>query len=245
MHRRDDVPLRLFPLRLLLAFSCLALGLILGGAILSLPSEATGLARSVQADLKESGVENRVTAVLLNFRSYDTLLEIGVLLLAVMGTWSLPALHKDEMRSGPAIAGPGLLGFVRLLTPLMVVIAGYLLWLGSDSPGGAFQGGVVLGGAWILLLLAGSKRKRLSIFQEGRLRVSLVFGFVFFLAVSVGVMGATGQWFEYPRAWAKGLILLIEAALALSIGFTLAALFLGRPPGPSETVASRGPEGIA
>ena len=54
----------------------------IGWAILSLPTEWNGLGDRVADRLDESGVRNPVTAVLLNFRGYDTLLEIGVLLLA-------------------------------------------------------------------------------------------------------------------------------------------------------------------
>ncbi len=53
--------------------------------------------------MDRSGVTHPVTAVLLNFRGYDTLLEVAVLLIALVGTWSL--------RLGPAARGrdrPGL-----------------------------------------------------------------------------------------------------------------------------------------
>jgi multisubunit Na+/H+ antiporter MnhB subunit len=43
----------------------------------------------------ESGVSNPVTAVLLNFRAYDTLLELAVLMAAILGIWS----------TGPAVPG--------------------------------------------------------------------------------------------------------------------------------------------
>ena len=43
------------------------------------------LADQITAQLPNSGVGNPVTAVLLNFRAYDTLLELGVLLAAVLG----------------------------------------------------------------------------------------------------------------------------------------------------------------
>jgi hypothetical protein len=42
-------------------------------------------------------------------------------------------------------------------------------------------------------------------------------------------MATNGHFLEYPREWAGFLILLIEAALTISIGLILAALFLGSP----------------
>ncbi len=67
----------------------LALLAALGWAVLSLPSRPAGLTAASLAKLPESGVTNPVTAVLLNYRGYDTLLEVGVLLLAIVAVWSL------------------------------------------------------------------------------------------------------------------------------------------------------------
>jgi multisubunit Na+/H+ antiporter MnhB subunit len=46
--------------------------------------------------MPESGVDHPVTAVLLNFRSYDTLLEIAVLLLAVVVALALREAQPDR-----------------------------------------------------------------------------------------------------------------------------------------------------
>ena len=59
----------------------LSLALLAGlsWALLSLPAMPAGLTAESLARLPESGVTNPVTAVLLNYRGYDTLLEVGVL----------------------------------------------------------------------------------------------------------------------------------------------------------------------
>lgn len=210
--------LLLFPL-LLATFGGLSV------AVLSLPEQAPGLQEKVAEKLDLSGVANPVTAVLLSFRGYDTLLEIGVLLLALAGVWSLaPAPATREPAPGAVL---DLLA--RLLAPLMVLVAGYLLWAGAHAPGGAFQAGAVLGAAGVLLLLTGW---RLPARLAGwPLRVTLVLGLAVFATVGVGGMLIGGRFLEYPPAWAGGLILLIEAAATLSIGVTLAALFRGGRPG--------------
>jgi len=198
--------------------------------VVTLPTSASGLANQVQAALDYSGVTHPVTAVLLNFRSYDTLLEIGVLVLAVFCVWSLPQSPALHPAFYPMAAGPVLSTLVCLIVPLMVMVAGYLLWRGGHDPGGAFQGGAVLGAVWVLLFLAGF-RPFLRL-HGWPIRAALVLGFGVFLAVAVGVMMTHRHLLEYPRPWAKDLILLIEAMLTLSIGFILAALLLGRPPQP-------------
>ena len=203
-----------------------SLAVVLGYAVLSLPGQADGLAETVAAQMDSSGVSHPVTAVLLNFRGYDTLLEMAVLLLALLGAWSLtPQAHADMSATS---AGPVLTALFRLLTPVMILVAGYLLWVGAHAPGGAFQAGSVLAAAGVLMLLCG---KRLGGRLAGwPLRVGLVLGTAMFVAVAAAVMLGGAHLLQYPIEWASGLILLIEAAATLSIGITLIALFLGVRP---------------
>ncbi len=211
-------------LRWLLACTLLAVFLGLSAVLWSLPPQAPGLSEAVALNLKDSGVTNPVTAVLLNFRGYDTFLELAVLLLALTGVWSLaPAPVAREVEPGAVLAF-----LPRALAPFMILIAGYLLWVGAHAPGGAFQAGAVLAAAGVLLLLTGW---RLPVALQGwPLRLGLVLGLSTFIAVGAGVMVGGGHLLEYPQALAGGLILIIEAASTLSIGLTLAGLFLGGRP---------------
>ena len=70
-----------YHLLLLPLLACLTMGL--GYGVLSLPDQAEGLQKIVAGKMEVSGVSNPVTAVLLNFRGYDTLLEMVVLFLAL------------------------------------------------------------------------------------------------------------------------------------------------------------------
>ena len=162
-----------------------------------------------------------VTAVLLNFRGYDTLLEVAVLLLALLG---ILAIADEEEKAPPVAPGePVLQTLARLAVPLMILTAGYLLWAGAHRPGGAFQAGAVLAAAAVLLKLA---RLLPAWTRPGLLlRVGLAGGFFIFLAVAVALL-AEGKLLQYPPSWAGSLILLIEAGLTLSLGLILAGLFL-------------------
>jgi len=196
----------------------------LGYAVLSLPDQAEGLQKMVAAKMEVSGVSNPVTAVLLNFRAYDTLLEMVVLLMALLGVWSL---GSPPPQPEPA-PDPVLDTLARLLAPVLILVAAYLLWVGADSPGGAFQAGAVLGAAGVLLLLAGW---RLHHGLTGLpLRLALVAGPAAFVAIAVLTMFKTGGLLEYPQAQAGILILILETVATISIGVTLAALFLGARP---------------
>lgn len=202
------------------AIAGLALAAALVIALVQLPAAGVDLPAQVATYLAQSGVEHPVTAVLLNFRGYDTLLEVAVLLLALL---TLLTLSGSETPAPAAAADPLLQGLARKALPLIILCAGYLLWAGAHRPGGAFQAGAVLAAGVVLMQLAGL----LPAWAGPRqlLRLGLVLGFLVFLGVAAALLGE-GAILRYPPASAGGLILLIEAGLTLSLGLILAGLFL-------------------
>lgn len=214
--------------RWLLFLLMLALTIGLACAILSLPDHMEGLQKVVANKMEVSGVSHPVTAVLLNFRGYDTLLEMVVLLLALLGVWSLGGPPpRAEIAPGPVLDC-----LARLLAPVFILVSAYLLWVGAHAPGGAFQAGSVLGAAGVLLLLAGW-RLRFSLAQLP-LRLVLIAGSAAFVAMAALTLFGAGRLLEYPPAQAGILILILETVATVSIGVTLAALFLGAPPEQKE-----------
>jgi multisubunit Na+/H+ antiporter MnhB subunit len=213
------------------------LGFVLVGAILALPEAPIRLPQQVVAQLAASGVEHPVTAVLLNFRGYDTLLEIAVLLLALLG---MLAAGVAPLRPAALPADPLLAALARALAPLMVLVAGYLLWAGAFRPGGAFQAGAVLAAAAVLLNLAGLLPAWTTL--RVTLRLGLSGGFLVFLAVAAALLGE-GALLRYPPEHAGALILLVEAGLSLSLGLILAGLFLVLSFSPSSPGGGVGGEG--
>ena len=145
------------------------------------------------------------------------------MLVALLGVWSLELTPwAPEPRPGPVLET-----LARLLVPVMILVAGYLLWVGGQAPGGAFQAGSVLAAAGVLLLLSGWRLDpRLSGFA---LRLLLVTGIATFLLVALATL-LGGQLLQYPLAQAKTLILIIESMATVSIGVTLIALFIGSRP---------------
>ncbi len=196
----------------------------LGYVVWSLPPDAAGLSVEIATNIETSGVSNPVTAVLLNFRGYDTLLETVVLLLALLGVWSLSGTVLNQ----EPVPGPVLDTLARLLTPFFILVAAYLLWVGAHAPGGAFQAGSVLGAAGVLLLLTGWRpRPRLTGLP---LRLILLAGPATFVVMAAVLYMVEGRLLAFPPARAGTLILILETAAMISIGVTLAALFLGGNP---------------
>lgn len=194
------------------------------GAVLFMPSGWSGLDAAVREQLAHSGTDNPVTAVLLNFRGYDTLLEIAVLTIALVGVWALgPA---PRIRVTPP--SPVLLGLNSVLLPLATLVCAYLLWAGSSLPGGAFQAGAVLAAAGVLHVLSGN-RPRVDL-PHAPVRWGVALGLVSFLAVAFGVMLTGRSLLQYPRELAGPLMLFIEAAATVAIALILAGLFIGGRP---------------
>jgi multisubunit Na+/H+ antiporter MnhB subunit len=209
---------------ILISVLTLLIAAALGYAVWTLPPDGAGLGKDVTANLDRSGVSNPVTAVLLNFRGYDTLLEVMVLLLALLGARSL------GMTTPRREAAPGLVldTLSRLLAPLLILVAAYLLWAGAHAPGGAFQAGAVLAAAGVLMLLAGWRLP--AALAALPLRLVLVAGPATFLLLAVTTLLLEGRLLQFSPEWAGRLILIIETTATISIGATLIALFLGAPP---------------
>jgi multisubunit Na+/H+ antiporter MnhB subunit len=208
----------------------------LAAAVLLLPEPAPTLASAAAANAGATGLGNPVTNVLMAFRAMDTMLEKVVLLLALIGVWSLTPDRFWGERPSPlrgADADGPLAFLARLLPPLGIVVGIYLLWEGADHPGGAFQGGTILAAMWLLVMMAGlAKAPAIS---RRSLRLVLIAGPTVFLVVGLGGLGLGQAFLAYPVAYAKPLILAIEFAMTLTIAATLGLLLAG----PPEREASR------
>jgi multisubunit Na+/H+ antiporter MnhB subunit len=184
--------------------------------------------------------------VLLAFRALDTLLEAIVLVIALIGVWSLAPDRFWGGRPGPRYgADPdGILTYLaRVLPPIGIVVGLYLFWAGADHPGGKFQSATILAAMWMLVQMAGlSDAPRID---SRWLRAGIVVGPLVFVAV--GVLGAwqAGAFLGYPDGWAKPMIVVIELALLPTLVLVLALLLNGAParsadspPAPGETSLS-------
>src|SRR5690606_34203423 len=103
----------------------------LGWAFVTMPA-SDGLRGVVADNLMASGVDNPVTAVLINFRGWDTLLESVVLLAALVGLWSLA--RDADWGGSPGLrqhARPGgvMATFGRFLPPFGLLLGIYLVWV--------------------------------------------------------------------------------------------------------------------
>lgn len=182
--------------------------------------EPTPLPAMVAEKLGASGVDYPVTAVLLNFRAWDTLLEIAVLLAALLGVKVLRPTHTPAPEPWAI-----LLSWTRTLAPVSVVVGGYLLWRGASGPGGAFQAGALLAAGAVMLRL----NHLLPPFRWSNpaVRLAILSGLIVFLGVAASTAWFGGGWLQYPPGAGKQIILFIEVTATLSIATALTLLVVG------------------
>jgi multisubunit Na+/H+ antiporter MnhB subunit len=195
-------------------------------------SGTSGLTELVAGQLAGSGVDHPVTAVLLNFRGYDTWLEVGVLLVTAVGILVVRRTGRFPTPRDAPSPTPVALGAAQLIVPFGVLVGGYLLWRGTHAPGGAFQAGAVLGALGVLLTLLG--RLPLARMRPLSLRLLLVCGFSLFAVIGVIGFAITGSYLSYPPSMAGLAILAIEIGVTISIAATLVLLFAGGRDGPAQ-----------
>jgi multisubunit Na+/H+ antiporter MnhB subunit len=199
-------------------------------AVLSLPDPAPTLAPAAAENAPATGLGNPVTNVLIAFRAMDTMLEKVVLLLALVGVWSLAPDRLWGGRPTPLrqSGSDGTLPFLaQLLPPLGIVFGIYILWEGADHPGGAFQGGTILAAMWLLAMMVGfTDAPPVSSRPQ---RLVLIAGPAVFVIVGLGGLWLGDAFLAYPVAYAKPLIIAVECAMTLTIAVTLGLLLAGSP----------------
>jgi len=110
--------------------------------------------RIIENGTEETGSANLVTSVVLNYRGFDTLGEVTVLFLAASGAGALISLLPRERARKKTSASLILDKGSRLVLPLIVLFGVYVFAHGHLSPGGGFQGGVIIASGLLLYLVS-------------------------------------------------------------------------------------------
>jgi multicomponent Na+:H+ antiporter subunit B len=112
--------------------------------------------------LIDTAVPNMVTSVLADYRGFDTMFETAVIFTA--GLAVIAILRRVRLADRCDLPEPytissgyqdTIIRFIsRQLVPFIQLFALYVVAHGHHSPGGGFQGGVILGASFILLAIA-------------------------------------------------------------------------------------------
>ncbi|MCF7919620.1 MAG: Na(+)/H(+) antiporter subunit B [Candidatus Cloacimonetes bacterium] len=101
----------------------------------------------------ELGAANLVTSVVVTYRGLDTLGEVTVLFITTAGIGFMlrrKTILPEKKRRASEILKSG----TSFLLPLIILFGVYIFVHGHLTPGGGFQGGVVIASAIVLLMLS-------------------------------------------------------------------------------------------
>ncbi|MCT7983471.1 Na(+)/H(+) antiporter subunit B [Laspinema sp. A4] len=119
----------------------------------------------VQSVIRESGVPNTVSAIILRNRLYDTIFEVVVFSIAIFGVKYLlanekPIAHVHQFNDPPSIVLARLGATIAALVGVELALRGHL------SPGGGFAAGVAGGTAIGLIAITSSMEVMQSIYKR-------------------------------------------------------------------------------
>jgi len=232
--------------KILILLGLLFLGLFLFLAALELPemgnpknpSQIYAASHYLEKGVKETGVENIVTAISFNYRGYDTFGWVVLIFTLLCSVLAILKREKNKSYSSVEVSRFKPSKIVQTVLaaflPFLVLFAFYLILYSHVSPGGGFQGGMLLGGSMIIFvvifgLTTAMKRmpSQLRVFLEGA--AILAFALVGLVGVIFGANFLTliipGISTSYQLLIAKSMLILLQMGFAISGAAILISIF--------------------
>lgn len=217
----------------------------LTAALLGLPRDTRLLSYYLEAGPEIAQGTNLVNLILVDFRSFDTLIETLVVVLAALGVGGL--MRGREIASQTSASDQGgirsllLEQVARVLVPLALLVGTALLLKGHHEPGGGFVAGLALGMAGVLALASSGSKALIFPPEKGAI-----------LGVAIMLLSLLAPWvagaamLEHPSGsipligkWHGALLFDIGVMLAIGFGAIGAARILWSTPGNGS---SHGPD---
>jgi multicomponent Na+:H+ antiporter subunit B len=150
----------------------------------------------------ERHATNLVTAVNFDYRAFDTLGEEFILFTATTAVVLILRHLRGEHVAPSAAdarrqnASEAVRGLALALVAALIVLGGYVVAHGAVTPGGGFQGGVVVACAAFLVFLAGEVIAMKRIAPERLLEFADAAGAAGFALIGIGGLVFAGVFFE-------------------------------------------------
>jgi len=163
----------------------IAAGIALYVKFLIMPNPAPDLSLSiVEVVVQDTGVPNAVTGIILRNRLYDTIFEVVVFTIAVMGAHFLLANERPfctiyQFTDQPSIVLARLGATIASLVAIELAIRGHL------SPGGGFAAGVAGGTAIGLVAITSSTEWMQAIYKRWNAAIWEKVSVLIFIVLSV------------------------------------------------------------
>lgn len=224
-----------------LTIAAAAVPMLIGVAALLRPGDGSApahthvAARYVAEGAQEAGADNLVTGILLNYRGLDTFGEVTVIFTALAAAMAVltPAAPAGTGGAPPGDppgtpVSPVVAYVVRLTAPLIALFGAFVILKGHVSPGGGFQGGVILGALLMLLSVVMGRGPRTPLIPTAAARWLQAAAPLTFAVVGLLGLGLTGALLGFPDAPATAVAReWMMIALELGIGIGGAAVIFG------------------
>jgi multicomponent Na+:H+ antiporter subunit B len=191
------------------------------------PPQAHIAPRYLQKGVEEGGCKNIITAIVLNYRGYDTMGEVTVIftalisVLAVLGRerrTSVSTIEESSVEPSPIVRMA-----IKILVPFIFLFAFYVILHGHTSPGGGFQGGAILGASLVVFTLIYSLKQATGEipvrFRQSLESIAII---TFALVGSLGIIfGANFLTYRLPgfsAAWQEHIREMMLILLEIGIG---------------------------
>jgi len=171
----------------------------------------------VEAVVRDSGIPNAVSGIILRNRLYDTIFEVVVFTIAIMGVYFLLANEKPStvvysFTDRPSIVLARLGATIAALVSIELAIRGHL------SPGGGFAAGVAGGTAIGLIAITSSPEWMQGIYQRWHAatweKVSVL---VFIVLAAITLAGVELPHGELGALFSGGVIPLLNILVAVKV----------------------------
>jgi multicomponent K+:H+ antiporter subunit A len=206
----------------------LSVGVTVAGILCLLPSDfSNDVARYYMANsLEGGGGHNMVNVIIVDFRGFDTFIEMTVFALTgliLLGFLASPPASgvaiRKPLRSILTQTWAGVMSFSLLLGAI------FLLLRGHDAPGGGFIAGLVVVLAYAVQYLAVSLPHRVTLALDGLLALGFMLALITGLcAVVMGAGFLTSTHYRLHLAWLGDIELASAALFDLGVFFVVVAV---------------------
>lgn len=195
----------------------------------------------VREGAQESGASNLVSAIYLGYRAFDTLGETIVLLVAVTGTMALLSTVENlvsskenqaqsgfslatEKRQSHALRTHLLEVVTTKIGPIVLLFGFYVMLYGHLSPGGGFQGGVIIASGIVFLAL-GNPQEGTSVLSRPAILGGIeTISFLLFVLVAMSGVFFDKGFFGNPLALTASpqwFIIIMNMIIGMKVGASI------------------------
>jgi len=155
--------------------------------------------------IEETAVPNVVTSVLADYRAFDTMFETAVVFTAGIAVYMILRRTRrkakkdtpDQIQIELSYQELIVKTVCRLMAPFIQLYALYVVAHGHHSPGGGFQGGVILGASFILLSIGYDLKTIIKRMTEKTILILAAIGVLLYAGIGVLCCILGGNFLDY------------------------------------------------